>query len=186
MFTKNFIKWTRLLFFYEAQSVVMVDGASHPVVRPYIMEEAFTLSHFMKQAKCEEAQVSLATYKDYSGVYFGSGSAPATADDYKLASPIISGLTIQNPNTIHIFRKSDGVYTASATFLLTNTSGAEITISEVGLIGLISGRYSESASASYHRTCLLERQVLSTPITIPDGDTKAVTYKLTFNQTQVV
>lgn len=186
MFTNNFIKWTKLLFSGAEQSVVMVNGSSHPILSPCIMNQSDTLGYFMIKAQCKEIATSQSSaYQNASGVYFGSGSTAETADDYKLESPITSGLTIQNQASVNISYDSDGVYTAFAAFVVTNTSDAEITIREVGLFGELAGKFSTSSASIYYRPCLLERQVLSDPITIAPGTSKLVTYKITFNQTVV-
>lgn len=183
MWTNNFINWTKVIFGEGAQNFVCIDGTTSPLVQPYLMDMSFTLANFMKTAKCGTINTTITNSYSDSGVYFGTGSTPATKNDYKLESMVTSGLSITNPDNITMSVDSDGRYIASATYLLTNTSGAAINIYEVGLFGRVVGKFSTSSGSVYYRPCLLERQVLSAPITIPAGGMKMVTYKITFNQT---
>lgn len=183
MWTNNFKLWTRGLFIEEYHTeLIMVNGEDRQFVYMCIPNESHTLGYFMKTARCEEPSVSTDTFVDCSGVYFGSGSTPATATDYKLANPITSGLTITNQGSVTISEEAEDRYTATAGYLLMNTSDTEINIYEVGLIGVLAGKYSYAPSPLDYRTCLLERQVLPKPVIIAPGETKFVTYKLIFNQ----
>lgn len=109
------------------------------------------------------------------GVYFGTGSTPATWNDYTLESPITSGLTISSGGRLP--EQSGDAYSYLVTYTLYNTTDADINIYEVGLFSPVS--YSDSK----HYLALMERTVLTEPITIPAGESKLVTYKITFNQT---
>ena len=55
-----------------------------------------------------------------------------------------------------------------------NTSGADITICEIGKIGRF-----YSGSKNYH--VLVDRTVLDTPITIPAGETKVLSHSIRIN-----
>lgn len=112
------------------------------------------------------------------GVYFGSGSTPANKADNKLESLITSGLTIASPSAFTESNDGNGKYEFSASYVLTNTSGVEMNIYEVGFVLPIF-----NASSTYYHPTLVERTVLDEPVTIPAGGTKMVTYKITFNQT---
>lgn len=116
----------------------------------------------------------------YPGVYFGTGSTPANLADHTLQSPITSGLTITNPSRVLLESEKEGQYTLSASYVLTNATEAELNIYEMGVVtpALVGGQY---GSCLY--PVLMERTVLTEPITIPPGASKLVTYKITFNQT---
>ena len=71
-------------------------------------------------------------------------------------------------------------YTKTYTATFSNPTNADITINEVGLyIRFMYYRYDSIGSTKYD-DFLLDRTVLSTPITIPAGESKAITYKLGF------
>lgn len=109
------------------------------------------------------------------GVYFGTGSTPATWNDYTLESPITSGLTTSSGG--RLTERSGDTYSYLVTYTLYNNTDADINIYEVGLFSPVSYRDDQ------HYLALMERTVLTEPITIPAGESKLVTYKITFNQT---
>lgn len=113
----------------------------------------------------------------FGGVYFGTGSTPAWKGNITLESPITSGITTTSAGRSVAVKEADGRYSYTSLFSLSNTTSAEINIYEIGMFIPIS-----SASSTYH-CCLVERTVLSEPITIAPGSSKLVTYKITFNQT---
>lgn len=112
-----------------------------------------------------------------AGLYFGSGTTPPTKEDITLESLIESGLTV-NSGGVFFENDDNGQYVVSANNVLTNASDAPITINEIGLISGV------ASSSSKYTQVLFERTVLSSPITIQPNESKLVTYKLTFNQTQ--
>lgn len=113
-----------------------------------------------------------------AGVHFGTGTTPPNKADYKLEEEITSGLSITNQESAEITDLGGGKYKVEASFILKNTTAEAIAISEIGLYSY--GGY--SSSSAY--TVLFERQVFDTPITIQPNESKLVTYKLTFNQSQ--
>ena len=119
----------------------------------------------------------------YPGVYFGSGSTPANKNDVTLESPITSGLNIINPASLGYSNDGNGKYTVSADYVLRNDTNADIILREVGIFtptteSNVSGSF--TADVKLH-LCLMERTVLAEPITIHPGESKLVTYKITFN-----
>ena len=70
----------------------------------------------------------------------------------------------------------NGKYELVMTYLITNNSGSEVNIYEIGVVTPI-------AKDTYsHYPTLMERTVLTEPITIPAGATRAVEYRVIFNQ----
>ena len=119
------------------------------------------------------------------GVYFGTGGTVPKVSDYTLESPITSGLAITNPsieNTGYDPKfpmETDGKkYSLVPTYIVQNTSSAEINIREVGVFGAVC---TSSSSNSSTINVLFERTVLSEPINIQPGKVKLITYRLTFN-----
>ena len=112
-------------------------------------------------------------YEDggYQYVRFGSGTTPATVNDYKLESQIDSGITVANPSKVTT-EQTDSYILWTVTFGV--SASVETTISE---IGLISKAYTPSGVAN----TLVDRTVLDTPITIPAGQSKQITYTIRFN-----
>ena len=114
IFTRNYISFRRALFFgYEGTSVdyltpiVTTNGTN----RSAAANNAGTkntvgiadIGAWMWKGRCAElpqsAVSSFSSTDTKYGVYFGTGSTPATLLDYTLDSPIISGLSISNGAT---------------------------------------------------------------------------------------
>jgi hypothetical protein len=107
------------------------------------------------------------------GIVVGSSDTPVTRDDYKLGSQIAHGsgtgqlmygaVSFDTPtaySTGYLFR---------AIRVFTNNSGADITVKEIGL-------YANFASYYF----CIARDVLTTPVTIPNGYSWTVRYNFYF------
>ena len=98
-------------------------------------------------------------------LYVGNDNTAPTADDYTMDTTNL-GLTVVN--TTGTNNSTPGSYTQNyiAIFNRTfkNDTNADITVSEVGIIGSGRGPYSSE------KTFLIARDVLSTPVTIAPGD----------------
>lgn len=110
-----------------------------------------------------------------AGVYFGTGSTPATENDYRLESPITSGLSFSNQSIAYTTDNEKVVMQSS--YAVTNRTAEDITIREIGCTSYIP-KYSSGSVL-----CMIERTVLDEPITIPAGDATSFTYKVTYNYT---
>lgn len=116
--------------------------------------------------------VALAENTNNVNIVLGSGTTPATIDDYMLESWITSGLSCVI--TSELDDDNDTIWTITAT----NTSQSEIVIGEVGIHAKA---YYGNNSVSNTATFLFERTVLETPITIAPGGVGQVTYKIKMN-----
>ena len=105
------------------------------------------------------------------GVSFGTGTTPATASDYCLESILgDTQISVSTPSKVS-FSRADTYDEYSVTFGITNKTDAAITISEVGL----------TAAPVSNKYVLVDRTVLDTPVTIPAGQSKQITYTIRFN-----
>ena len=112
-----------------------------------------------------------------TGVSFGTGTTPATASDYKLESLLDSTqINVATPSVVS-FSRFDAYDEYSVTFGITNKTVEAITISEVGLTAV--PYYSSSGTTSVY--VLVDHTVLDTPVTIPAGQSKQITYTIRFN-----
>lgn len=100
----------------------------------------------------------------------GTGTTEPTEDDYKLEN-YATGLTRDSVVTAIGSNDSKKIYTAT----FSNTTDADITVTEIGFFTNCYYR-----SGSDNDNFLLDRIVLDTPITIPAGESKAITYELGF------
>jgi hypothetical protein len=191
MFTSNYISFRKVMFLgLDANSSAKLkagNGTSFSTCAYWSnksMNGRADIGYHMKNGRCKE--LSASTYTNWNnaeydaGMYFGSGTTPASKSDYKLESPITTGLTIVGSSVDLITNDSTGEYTFSCNKMITNTTENNINISEIGLFTPVDG---DSNSVKLYMT-LMERTVLDTPIIIPPGETKVLTYKLTFNQPQ--
>ena len=104
-------------------------------------------------------------------VSFGNGATPATVNDYKLESEISTGISVTYQNTVTT-EQTDSHILWTATFGV--TASVETTISEIGL-------FSKVYTPSGYFYTLVDHTVLDTPITIPAGESKQITYTIRFN-----
>lgn len=105
-------------------------------------------------------------------IAIGSGSTPATADDYTMEAEISEGVEVLTQTTA--LNSTFSRDFASISRRIRNTSDSPITIREVGLIsrGKVGGQY------QFTPECLIAREVLSEPITIYPGKKKNITIDL--------
>ena len=196
MFTNNYINFKFNMFtgLYSGETLstqygeidgkyfVGVDGAS--VRMGYeSYGQSLDIGQAMRKPRCQAITVPSSVNIDairnnYCGIYFGSGSTPATKDDYTLANPITTGLTVSG-GIEKVGDFSDGKAEITGRYVLLNTTESEINIWEIGCFTpmIVHG------SSKYYKLLMMERTVLSEPITIAPGTASVVTYKLTFNQT---
>lgn len=117
---------------------------------------------------------SMCKYKNTSThqyVEFGNGTTPATVNDYKLESEITTGISVSSQD-VTTTEQTDSYILWTATFGV--KASVETTISEIGL-------FSHVYTTSGNLTALVDRTVLDTPITIPAGQSKQITYTIRFN-----
>lgn len=110
-----------------------------------------------------------------AGISVGSGSTAPAETDYQLVTPITSGLT----GTVTATKNVDGSGNTSITFAvtLTNTSGSNITVSEIGYKQEIAASDTLNGTTATDRVFLLDRSTFNT-ITIAPSGQAAIDYTL--------
>ena len=174
MLTKNFYEYLGAFFRrtgadveYRAQ-LTKFDGEkiSHNISMSSALP--FSLLGSMVHPKC----VPIGSEQYWYGTWFGTGTKPATPDDYTLESPITDGsLSFYNASSVSTVSNEDH-FLMSVTYDITNTSQEAIALSEFGgfSINLSKGIWQ----------CLLDHTVLENPIVIPAGQTVPVNYAIKF------
>lgn len=114
------------------------------------------------------------------GVVFGTGTTAPTENDYKLSGDAIAGLSNSNITMNEEATYDDSGAAITVVYTISNTTGAEITIGEVGLLDTLKTKESSVYAEKYH-TILWERTVLGSPVTIPAGGVGQVTYTIRMN-----
>jgi hypothetical protein len=141
------------------------------------MQDAKDIGNAMLGPQCRNIITGASSqYDTHYGVYFGSGSTPATRADYTLENPITSGLTFPG-TSLEYTTDGNGQYIVSAKYVVKNTTESEINIYEIGCFCPVLN----DAYDTWHLV-MMDRTVLTKPITIPAGGTKIVEYRFTFNQ----
>jgi len=111
---------------------------------------------------------------DDKGIMVGSGTVSVTPDDYQLASKISHGTTTGHldygPHTFEAVTVSDSVSSCRVSRTFTNLSGASVTVNELGIAIWMRD------SADNGINVLILRDVLASPISVPDGATLTVRY----------
>lgn len=109
------------------------------------------------------------------GVWFGSGNAAPTEDDFTLEAPL-EGISVSYSSSKPLVAyDGNGKGVATASFTVTNNNEAAVTIREIGCFSNI------APTSTAVIPVLMERTVLETPITIQPGAAVLVTYEITFN-----
>lgn len=102
-----------------------------------------------------------------SRLTIGTGDTAVTADDYCLANEITASMS--NIEYTTTCGADNDELKAVYTMTVTNNTGADVTIKEVGIeAGVGNSSYAE-------QFILIAREVLSSPITIPSGGSKVFT-----------
>lgn len=113
-----------------------------------------------------------------SGVAFGNGTAEPTVNDLTLSGDFIHGL-VANSNVIitNERQEDDTGCTYTTMYTITNNTGADITVSEVGIFDNYYGTKGSASSIKKHVIpYMIERTLLETPVTIPVNGVGQVTY----------
>lgn len=103
----------------------------------------------------------------------GTGTTPVTLDDYRIETPIASGLSLASTGTTIVNKTAlnNGRYSYKTRAAINNTSSGQIVINEVAINAATYAGQAVAASGF----CVY-REVLSTPITLEAGDTVLVEF----------
>lgn len=113
-----------------------------------------------------------------AGIQLGTGTTPATADDYMLQS-IITATSVSCAVTNVPSVDEDGNPYLILTLAITNTGSSAVTISEIGYAQSIYAATALAGTSCSGRVCLIDRTVLAEPITIVgNGGQGYIAYKL--------
>lgn len=124
-----------------------------------------------------------ATFRAYSsistaGIYVGSDGTAATDEDYTLGHPL-AGLSGNISAGYSYDSNNDMLLNIDIT--LTNSSGSEVTIREIGYAG--TAYYSDTfggTPSSSTTPVLIDRTVLDAPMTIASGDVGVLRYQFKY------
>jgi hypothetical protein len=109
-----------------------------------------------------------------AGIVVGTSDTPVTLSQYNLQAPISHGtgagqLSYGATTVEPLVKDTTWYFRVIRTF--TNNSGASITVREIGLFVRLG-----MGGSPYNFNCMLARDVLTSPITVPNGSTLTVRY----------
>ena len=109
------------------------------------------------------------------GIVLGSGTTPATENDYRIETPVTGvSASISGSNSL-----ISGNPARTYTIEVTNNNASSVTISEVAYIQKVSCANTLESSTTYTKNVCFDRTLLSSPVTIGAGETKTIAYTLT-------
>lgn len=129
-------------------------------------------------ANYNETGITLNNYARYTGIVVGTGSIAPTYNDYKMESAVDPSIvsytanSLASPPTGNNSQITDPMV-VTFTQNITNNSGNDITIKEVGLF--------KGTSSTYCASVLITRDVIS-PVTIAPNETKTFIVTMDFAQ----
>lgn len=111
-----------------------------------------------------------------AGIVLGTGNAAATENDYKIQTPITSGLNV----TVTFQRGVDSDGNPYGRYILnvTNTSGSEIAIREIAFNQAVTVAASNGSNTPSSAVVCLDHTVFATPAVIPAGNLGTINYIL--------
>ena len=111
------------------------------------------------------------------GIMAGTGTTPPTEDDYSLESPLLSGASKTLTPVFSLDANGNPIVSVDIT--IPNTGDSPITVSEIGYIVNVRCSATSGGSSASNKRILLDRTLLSSPVTIPAGSSATITYTLT-------
>lgn len=178
MITKNFRKILMLIFSSTSTGIDNYPRLGLPL--PTLIttdgeERQMVVAHVENTLYIIYGLVNMLNHMSTSGsnntlyLKVGTGTTTPTGNDYELATvntDISCGVVVAGVSAN---------YTKIYTGTFSNPTSSDIVVTEVGLYGNVVYQTTPA-----YIDCLFDRTVLSTPITIPAGESKTITYELSF------
>lgn len=111
-----------------------------------------------------------------AGIVLGTGTTPASADDYRIQTPISSNLSA----SINYERALDSNNNPYLKFIINveNSSASDIVISEIAYNQTVSASASANGASATDCVVCFDHTVLSNPVTVPAGGSATIIYTL--------
>lgn len=112
------------------------------------------------------------------GYAVGSDGSPESENDYNLGSQI-TGLTGTGVASTY-FDMENYNYISRITLTLSNDTGNEVTVREIGKFNVHYGASTRGANAAFanRATVMIDRTVLDNPVVIPSGEAAVIVYDI--------
>lgn len=168
MLTKNF---------YAIQASLLFRGGTFPVTKSDGTEANIVFYHSGSSYFAYAFNGGNVTaYVGVGYINVGSGTTPATVNDYALETPITIGFSASISSFVSA--QDSGAEIVYKIILNNPASAGPMTVSEIGYYG----RGYTSASSGGAIPLLMDRTVLDEPVTIPAGESRTITYTVRLNR----
>ena len=111
-----------------------------------------------------------------AGISVGTGSTAATENDVNLENTLTSGVSLSV--TTPTLGQEGGEPYIEYVVTVTNTSGAELTVSEIGYKQTLKGTPKPDSTSASDVVCLIDRTVLDEAITLAANQAGTIVYRL--------
>lgn len=121
--------------------------------------------------------VTLALAATTAGFVLGSGTTPATENDYKIETPITSGISC-TPTRANGADNNGNPY-VEWTLVVTNTGSTDITVTEIAYNQTLQVVTAAGGTSAQNKVVCLDHTLLDSPVTIAAGSQSTIKYRLT-------
>ena len=156
--------------FSDKPTLISISGANCPISTG---SSSYTLRNIWNATANSLSTLATSPQDGLGCIVLGNGTnSGESPEDFKLESQITTNLSCDNVSV----SRNTTAKTYTATF--SNSGTSPITVTEVGYISRIP--YTFTQFNLIYDNFLMDRTVLETPITIPAGESRTVTYELSF------
>lgn len=162
----------------SATSIASITAKTTEGNNCYISPYASTATAFIGSTLVESGSNASA------GVAVGSGDTPPTENDYTLENQI-TGLTASVGTNTTVYDAENNTYIGRVDYTISNNTGNTVVIKEIGRFvrpqaASAIGSATSSANTA-RRSVMVDRIVLSNPVTIPNGSVGVVRYDTVYH-----
>lgn len=114
------------------------------------------------------------------GVAFGTGTTPATEEDYTLENIITSGISMVASGPTTYYDETTHKYGSRVDFTISNNGTDPITISEMCIYRNYNYSSTIGGTSAGSSQFMIDRSVLANPVTIPGGEAGVIRYECVY------
>lgn len=116
------------------------------------------------------------------GIKLGTGTSEPTYDDAELHTPLTANLTLGTVSVSTSYDEDTHIYTRTYKMPIAYSGADPINVTEFGIYIGVPYRYSPTASSYYHKSVMVYRETLDTPVTLEQNDTIEITFSQSIMQ----
>lgn len=158
-------------YYSDHPTLISISGSNCPIA--IVSSSAYTLRRVWNSTINSLSTLDTTPTDGLGCIILGNGTNQGESpEDFRLESQITTNLSC---DSVSVSRNTT-VKTYTATF--SNSGTSDMTVTEVGYVSRIIYTYRNFNDA--YDNFLMDRTVLETPITIPAGESRTITYTLSF------